>query len=43
VRDAFLTERECQSVRMKTRVALDDVEQRKVSQPHFGIPPVADL
>jgi hypothetical protein len=28
---------------MKTRIALDDVEQRKVSQPHVGILPLRDL
>jgi hypothetical protein len=26
---------------MKTRIALDHVEQREVSQPHSGVPPVA--
>jgi hypothetical protein len=43
VADAFLSERESQSVRMKARIALDDVEQRKVSQPHIRFLALRDL
>ncbi len=42
MRDPLVIESESQSIRIKTRIAFDDVEQREVTQPHEE-PPLGDL